>query len=426
MTAYEAEQTGAVVIRRWRGRSRLTKVEAFTRWTLYAVPWIYQLAVVGAKPPLAQDAPPALLGALVGVTSVQNLLAAPVLRRGLDHRLRGGPTAPRLTGVAAALMVAGLGVCVSLEAAGALRAPGASVLAIALCVGPFSTGYALLASTRRFWSVHAVIAVALAVALGAARPGPVAAVSALLAVPLVGALFLATVRSSNWVLAVMWEVDASRETQARLAVAEERLRFARDLHDVMGRDLAVIALKSELAVQLARRQRPEAVGQMEEVQRIARQSQREVREVVRGYRDADLQAELAGARSVLTAARVDCRIEDGGAAELPEAVRSALGWVVREGTTNVLRHAEAARCTVRVRVDGAEAPTAVLEMENDGVGADGTGALPAPAGEGGTTGGSGLPGLRERLAALGGRLESGPGERGTYRLRAELPLEATS
>ncbi|MEU8825919.1 histidine kinase [Streptomyces sp. NPDC048636] len=408
-------------------------MELFTRWTLYTVPWFFQLTVAGSQPSVARGAAPALVGALWGLSVVQNLLAAPMLRRGLDHRLRGGATAPRLTGVAAALMVAGLGVTVALEATGALREPGSAVLAIALSVAPFSTGYAVLVSVRRFTAVHAVVAVAVAAAVGAARPDPVAPVSALLAVSLVGAVFLCTVRGSVWVLVVMWEAEANRETQARLAVAEERLRFARDLHDVMGRDLAVIALKSELAVQLARRERPEAVGQMEEVQRIAQRSHKEVREVVRGYRDADLQVELAGARSVLTAARVECRIEDGGVVELPEAVRSALGWVVREGTTNVLRHAEAARCTVRVRVDGAgrRAATAVLEMENDGVGgtegAEGAAGEPDMAPDGPrATPGSGLTGLRERLAVLGGTLESGPGERGTFRLRAELPLEAAS
>ncbi|MGO4422995.1 sensor histidine kinase, partial [Streptomyces sp. MCAF7] len=188
-------------------------------------------------------------------------------------------------------------------------------------------------------------------------------------------------------------------------------------------------LKSELAVQLAQRGRPEAAEQMVEVQRIAQESQREIRDVVRGYRAADLQVELAGARSVLRAAKVDCRIDyripnegdaEGEGAQPASAVRSALAWVVREGTTNVLRHAEAARCTVRVQVgraaDGGR--TAVLVMENDGV----PEAEPRVPGTSNGTSGNGLKGLRERLAPLGGTLWSGPGEGGTYRLRAELPL----
>lgn len=113
----------------------------------------------------------------------------------------------------------------------------------------------------------------------------------------VGGGFLAfTSVFSVWLLDAVYRLDEARDTRARLAVAEERLRFGRDLHDVMGRNLAVIALKSELAVQLARRGRPDAVEQMIEVQRIAQESQREVRAVVRGYREADLGVELAGAQ----------------------------------------------------------------------------------------------------------------------------------
>nr|WP_277608066.1 histidine kinase [Streptomyces boncukensis] len=218
-------------------------------------------------------------------------------------------------------------------------------------------------------------------------------------------------RSSAWYIAVLRELEEARETQARLAVAEERLRFGRDLHDVMGRNLSVIALKSELAVQLARRDpagTDGAVDQMEEVQRLARESQTEVRDVVRGYREAGLTTELAGARGVLRAAGVDCRIEGDGEA-LSDDVQSALGWVVREGATNVLRHADATRCTVRLDV----APrSAVLLVENDG-------AAPGAPRRGG---GSGLPGLRERLAALDGTLTTERPQEGVFRLRATVPL----
>src|SRR5690606_30179659 len=106
-------------------------------------------------------------------------------------------------------------------------------------------------------------------------------------------------RASVWMLGVMWELEGSRRTQAQLAVAEERLRFARDLHDVLGRNLSVMALKSALAAQLSRRGRPGAEAEMMAVRDIAQESLREVREVVHGYRAADLTSELAGARSVL-------------------------------------------------------------------------------------------------------------------------------
>ncbi|MEU1804378.1 histidine kinase [Streptomyces sp. NPDC019937] len=419
------------MIRRWRGAARLKRVELFTRWMLYTLPWFYQLALCGPLAEGLRGTPPALKWSLLGLSMVQSVLALPLLRRGLDHYLHGRPVDRRLPGLATVLAAAGLGIGLVLQATGAPHQPGAAARTVTLTLLPLATPYALLLPMRTFAAVHTGIAAALAVAEAVVRPGLAAPLGAVLGVAGAGSLCLFTVRCSGWMVQVMYEVDANREVQARLAVAEERLRFGRDLHDVMGRNLAVIALKSELAVQLARRERPEAVDQMVEVQRIAHETQMEVRGVVRGYREADLQVELAGARSVLRAARVDCRVdcpaEDGGGTPLPEAVRSALGWVVREGTTNVLRHADAERCAIRVRV---HAGTAVLEMENDGVPTGlrtGTG---AGTGEGAGTWageGSGLKGLRERLAALGGTLDSGPGDgAGTYRLRAELPLEGAA
>ncbi|MFI7349170.1 sensor histidine kinase [Streptomyces sp. NPDC049936] len=229
---------------------------------------------------------------------------------------------------------------------------------------------------------------------------------------LAGAFLAATAVFSVWLLKAVYALDDAKETRARLAVAEERLRFGRDLHDVMGRNLAVIALKSELAVQLSRRGRPEAVEQMIEAQRIAQESQREVRDVVRGYREV----ELAGARGVLSAAGIVAEVT-GGTAGLPAEVQSALGWVVREATTNVLRHGDAKRVAVAVRKSEGRV---VLTVENDGV-LDGTGPsgdADAPAG----TGGSGLAGLRERLSVVDGTLEAGTVRKGVFRVTAEVPL----
>ncbi|MFD8651588.1 sensor histidine kinase, partial [Streptomyces mirabilis] len=203
------------------------------------------------------------------------------------------------------------------------------------------------------------------------------------------------------------------------ALAAPRLRFGRDLHDVMGRNLAVVALKSELAVQLARRGRPEAVEQMVEVQRIARETQREVREVVRGYREADLRTELAGAQGVLTAAGIDCEVS-GPVTGLPAEIQSALGWVVREATTNVLRHGDAARCAVSLRV--AEGRV-TLTVENDGAPGIGSGSGTDTAEPGR---GSGLAGLRERLREVDGVLRAGPAGSDLFRLTAEVPLPPDS
>jgi two-component system sensor histidine kinase DesK len=263
-------------------------------------------------------------------------------------------------------------------------------------------------------------------------------------------VFATTSGFSGWLLRAVWELDAAHRLQARLAVAEERLRFARDLHDVMGRNLSVIALKSELAVQLARRGAADrAVAEMGEVQRIARESQREVREVVRGYREADLHTELDGARGVLQAAGIRCRIDLRDAAELPPAAQSALAWVVREATTNVLRHSDARHCHVTVTAEpgdraGAESRAGVVGRAH-GEGRDVSGGPVAGSGmaadtmaDGGQVvlviendgaratgaGGSGLAGLRERLAVLGGVLDAGPvGDDGRFRVTARVPLD---
>jgi two-component system sensor histidine kinase DesK len=182
----------------------------------------------------------------------------------------------------------------------------------------------------------------------------------------------------------------------QLAVAEERLRFSRDLHDVMGRNLSAIAVKSQLAGELVRRGRPEAAEELAGISRLADDSLREVREVVRGHRNTDLTGELAGARSVLRAAGVMCTVhgEDAGAT-LTRDVQTALGWVAREAVTNVLRHSQATSCTITLRTSDGKAE---LQVANDGVAAR-TATDDARAG-------SGLIGLEERLAAAGGSLET--------------------
>jgi signal transduction histidine kinase len=184
---------------------------------------------------------------------------------------------------------------------------------------------------------------------------------------------------------------------------------------VMGRNLSAIAVKSQLAGELVRRGRPEAVDEVADIRRLAEDSLGEVREVVRGHRSTDLAGELAGARSVLRAAGVTCTVhgEEGGAT-LPRAAQTAFGWVAREGVTNVLRHSHATFCTITLDVTRSKAE---LEVRNDAVLDE----------EGTSDGrpGSGLTGLRERLAALGGSLEARrDGSR--FVLTASLPAGAAS
>ena len=150
-------------------------------------------------------------------------------------------------------------------------------------------------------------------------------------------------------------------------MAQDRLRVARDVHDVLGHNLALIALNSELAAQLVRRGQPGADEYMLAVRRTAQDSMREVRDAVGGSRNADLESELAGARSVLRSAGVGVRVIGDGSG-LPSGVQSALGWVVREATTNIIRHSEPD--TVKIELADDEnlirsALAALLGLEDD-------------------------------------------------------------
>ncbi|GGL36149.1 sensor histidine kinase [Planomonospora parontospora] len=214
-------------------------------------------------------------------------------------------------------------------------------------------------------------------------------------------------RFQLWFWEVVRAAEAGKAAQAQLAVTEERLRFARDLHDLVGHSLSAIAVKSEVAAKLAGSDTGRAAAEMDAVRGLAREALKEIRTAVRGYRTVDFEAELRSMVAVLEAGGVRCTLEtppDG----VPEEGAGLLAWVAREGTTNVLRHSSATRCRISVAVHGG---TAVLEMVNDGV--TGTDAR----------GGTGLIGLSERLAPSGGTVTAGSGRPGEFRLRATVPLE---
>jgi two-component system, NarL family, sensor histidine kinase DesK len=205
------------------------------------------------------------------------------------------------------------------------------------------------------------------------------------------------------------QLREAREELARLAVAEERLRIARDLHDLLGHTLSVIALKSELAAKLVERDAARAAAELGDVQAVTRQALAEVREAVHAYRHLALGDALDGARAQLAAAGIELRLDEDELA-LPADVEAVLAWAVREGTTNVVRHSGARSCAIRVR---GNADTAAVEVEDDGVG-------PAPARTG-----SGLAGLAERVDRVRGRLEAGARPEGGFRLLLTVPLAAS-
>jgi two-component system sensor histidine kinase DesK len=210
------------------------------------------------------------------------------------------------------------------------------------------------------------------------------------------------------------ELQAAREELARLAVAEERLRFARDLHDLLGHSLSLITLKSELAGRLLPASPERAAKEIREAEAVARRALCEVREAVAGYRQPTLVEELHGAEEMLKAAGIACRIEHR-ASLLPKSVEALLAWTVREGATNVIRHSRARHCTIRlVREDG----TVRAEVCDDGRGREATRDTTTSA-----TGGSGLAGLAERVADFAGAgFEAGPCSEGGFRLCVSLPI----
>ncbi len=211
------------------------------------------------------------------------------------------------------------------------------------------------------------------------------------------------------------ELHTARGELARQAVMEERLRLARDLHDLLGHTLSMITLKSELAGRLIEKDATRAAQEIHDVERVARQALREVRTAVAGYRQPTLASEIDGAREILQAAGIACTIYQA-VGILPAETNAALAWAVREGVTNVIRHSRARQCQIRISHTN---ETIQAEVHNDGY----TGQNSNPVHMG-----SGLMGLAERFRTLGGSVRSGPAPlAGTpgFRLVVVCPLPPT-
>lgn len=205
------------------------------------------------------------------------------------------------------------------------------------------------------------------------------------------------------------ELREARATVAQLAANEERLRLARDLHDLLGHSLSLITLKSELAGRMLPEHPDKAAQQVADIENVSRQAMVDVREAVTGYRRPRLAGELAGVRVALTAAGITAELPaEPDLTGVASETESALAWALREAVTNVVRHSGARRCTVElVRRQTLEGPVLELSVEDDGGGAD-------------SGPGNGLTGLRERLEKVGGELEAGSGRHG-FRLLARVP-----
>jgi two-component system, NarL family, sensor histidine kinase DesK len=311
----------------------------------------------------------------------------------LVFRNMGTPMAPRrVAGVLVALAVLATGLSLTL---------GAHWLGL-YCYVSVACGSTLPLRIAR-WAIPATAGTMLLVGLHA---GEDEAQNLLVLVVLIGFAMTGVVQ----LLRTTVELRKARATVAQLAANEERLRLARDLHDLLGHSLSLITLKSELAGRMLPDHPDKAAQQVADIEQVSRQALVDVREAVTGYRRPRLAAELAGAQVALTAAGVVAEVPaEPDLAGIPEETEAALAWALREAVTNVVRHSGAGRCTVEVlRRQTLDGPVLELAVEDDGSGGSGKGP------------GNGLTGLTERLEKAGGTLEAGRGRRG-FRLVARVP-----
>jgi len=213
------------------------------------------------------------------------------------------------------------------------------------------------------------------------------------------------------------ELRAAREEIAHLAVTTERLRIARDLHDLLGHNLSLIALKSELARRMINKDVERATTEISDIEQAARTMLQEVREAVGSYRQPTLSSELHRAQEILAAAGIAYHYEgdENIMDDLPNALEAVFAWTVREGVTNIIRHSRAHQCVIRMARTRHEGS---VEIINDGAG------IANPVQDSAFTqwAGNGLRGLTERVEALGGQFNAGFDVSGGFRLAAMIPL----
>jgi two-component system sensor histidine kinase DesK len=228
--------------------------------------------------------------------------------------------------------------------------------------------------------------------------------SILLSIALAG-LGMTAVRQ---LIAVNADLHATRAELADLAVTNDRQRLARELHDLLGRTLSLIAVKAELASRLSANGDPSAAVELADVQRLARQAVRDVREAVSGGHAPSVDAELAAAEVALVTAGITVSVDDT-TASIDPAHETTIAWALREAVTNVVKHSGASTC--RIALESTEG-CITLDVADDGRGQMGEGT------------GTGLDGLADRIHALGGALEVGPSDGRGFRVRVSLGAAA--
>jgi two-component system sensor histidine kinase DesK len=274
----------------------------------------------------------------------------------------------------------------------------------------FLAGSVLLAlDGRRAWWTWGAVVASVGVLQAVFDPNPGLILYSVISTVITGLVVYALC----WLASVVQQLHLARAEIAAMAVAHERVRFARDLHDLLGYSLSAITLKSELTRHLAGHGNPRVLAELDEILELSRQALSDVRSIATGYRNMSLQTESQSVMSVLCAADIAVTM-NMDPVELPGPISTVLATVLREGVTNVLRHSDARNCHIEFSQIG---PIAQLRLANDGV-VSATDAPPVPA----TGGGSGIDSLSARVADLGGSLSSSFEDAGWFVLCAEVPL----
>src|SRR4051794_24829334 len=370
--------------------SGLRLMRHVTRWTLIGVAGV--AVVVPAIEFVTRELSPwALVAAAAGLAFV-GFVQWRLLMAGMAG-FQGAPRSPALVGAA------------GLVALGLWAALGPGDPTHWMWVLPFSglvSGASFAVSARQRWAVIGGGAVAV-VAVGFLASGT-------LGTGLVGAWWLLTFAilcvAQVWIWDVTLRLDEARTQAGEVAVLRERLRFAGDLHDIQGHQLQAIALKAQLAARLIGVDDELARRHARDGHALALEALGETRELVQGYRRVGLAVELANAVGILNAAGVEAAVE-GRPEAVPVALQPLFGLLVREGATNLLRHTRAEHCEIAVEREGDDV---VVRMADDGVARDTS-----------TGDGSGVASLRERFAAVGGRVEAVPLAAGGFLLTGRAP-----
>ncbi|MDN6258445.1 MAG: histidine kinase [Corynebacterium sp.] len=382
--------------RTWRGLGGGAKLAVYTRLSMQLMVAMFgvlavvlPLAVAGQGPTLSlwQQA------LVAGSGLVLTVAALLVVERRPEFNTRPRRPTGRLVAAtgAATAVVWTLGVLLYVAGSSTTAVTGLCLVFIAIIVAPT----AVLPWLPWRWTLTLVLSAATSVLMW----------DELEWLPLFfGTFLMTTVVASAWTVNIAKQLDRARLTDAALQVSEERLRFSQELHDTLGQRLAAMSLKAELARALVARGDERADGELAQLQELARTSVTEMHEVVDGYRAVNLSTEVDGARQLLHSAGVHLDV-DGDPTTLSEPMRELAAWLVREGTTNVVRHSSA----TRVRLDFTPGSAEAVTMSNDGV-TRGIERL------------SGLAGIRRRAEPIGAELVA-ERDGNVFRVTLRLPGE---